>query len=56
MKVVTDKSIALTVSVSEVKARCLELIEQVEKTQCTIVVTKHGKPHVILSPYINRSS
>jgi len=39
-----------TVSVSELKAKCLALIEEVSKTGLRLVITKRGKPLVRLIP------
>jgi len=34
----------MTLSVTEFKARCLELFEVVHRTHETLIITKHGKP------------
>ena len=39
------------VTVTEFKATCLQLLEQVRQTQEEIVVTKHGKPIAKVAPY-----
>lgn len=40
-----------TVKASEFKAKCLQLMEQVNQTQQEIVITKNGKPISRLVPY-----
>lgn len=47
----------IEVSISEFKAKCLALLEQVRKTREPIRVTRHGKPVaevVPTSPVVNR--
>jgi prevent-host-death family protein len=39
-----------TVSVSEFKAKCLGLIEQVDKTRQPLQITRHGRPVAELIP------
>jgi prevent-host-death family protein len=39
-----------TVQASTFKARCLALLDEVEATHATIVVTKHGRPVAKLVP------
>jgi len=38
------------VAISEFKAKCLSLLDQVQKTKKTILVTKFGKPIAEVSP------
>ncbi len=33
------------------KARCLQLIDQVNKSRVPLIITKHGKPLAKLSPF-----
>jgi len=40
-----------TVKASEFKAKCLQLMEQVNETQEEIIITKNGKPISRLVPY-----
>ena len=40
----------MTVTVTEFKAKCLSLIDQVQKIGKPIVITKHGKPIVRVVP------
>ena len=40
-----------TMKASEFKARCLKLMDEVQKTGDEIVITKHGKPISKLVPY-----
>jgi prevent-host-death family protein len=39
-----------TISVSEFKAKCLGLIEQVDKTRQPLRITRHGRPVAELIP------
>ena len=48
----TPKSVAAT----EFKAHCLALLEEVRQTRQPLLVTRHGKPVVEISPYMSRSS
>ena len=43
-----------TVGAAEFKARCLELMDRVEKTGNAIVITKRGKPVARLAPATTR--
>ena len=43
-----------TVGAAEFKARCLELMDRVEKTGNAIVITKRGKPVARLAPVTTR--
>ena len=38
-----------TISISEFKATCLKVIDQVKKTEFRIVVTKRGKPYALVT-------
>ena len=40
-----------TIKASEFKAKCLQFMDEVNKTGEEIVITKHGKPVSILKPY-----
>lgn len=40
-----------TISASEFKAKCLRLMDEVNKTGEPILITKNGKPVSILKPY-----
>jgi prevent-host-death family protein len=40
-----------TVPATEFKSRCLALLEEVRETRQPLVVTRHGKPVVEISPY-----
>ena len=40
-----------TLKASEFKARCLKLMDEVQKTGTEIVITKNGKPVSKLVPY-----
>ncbi len=39
------------VKVSEFKARCLQIMDEVAETREPVVITKHGKPLCQLTPY-----
>jgi prevent-host-death family protein len=41
-----------TVSASDFKARCLELMDRVRETGVEYVITKHGKPVAKLAPHV----
>ena len=45
-----------TLKASEFKARCLKLMDEVQKTGEEIVITKHGKPISKLVPYSVKAS
>ncbi len=45
-----------TIKASEFKAKCLQLVEEVTESREPLVITKHGKPISLLSPYPDRSS
>lgn len=40
-----------SVPATEFKAHCLALLEQVRETRQPLLVTRHGKPVVEISPY-----
>ena len=40
----------MTVSISEFKARCLGLLQQLNDTNETLMITKHGKPFAKVHP------
>lgn len=43
-------TIMKTVSVTEFKAHCLELVSEVSRTGEAVVLTKHGKPTAMVVP------
>jgi prevent-host-death family protein len=45
-----------TVKASEFKDNCLQWIEEVTESGEPLVITQHGKPVSVLSPYSSRSS
>jgi prevent-host-death family protein len=45
---------ARTVSAAEFKARCLELIKDVQQRRAPLVVTKHGRPIVRITAVRDR--
>ena len=45
-----------TLKASEFKARCLKLMDEVQKTGDEIVITKHGKPVSKLVPYRHKAN
>lgn len=46
-----DKIVVMkTISISEFKAKCLGLIEQVDKTRQPLRITRHGRPVAELVP------
>jgi prevent-host-death family protein len=40
-----------TISAANFKAKCLSLMDKVQSSKETLVVTKHGKPVVKIVPY-----
>lgn len=42
-----------TISAGEFKARCLKLMDYVNETHQTIMITKHNKPIAQLSPIVD---
>ena len=40
----------MQVTVTQFKAKCLSLIEKVQREKCSIVVSRHGHPAVELVP------
>jgi prevent-host-death family protein len=42
------------IKASEFKAKCLALMDEVERTGQSVVITKNGKPIAELSPYRQR--
>lgn len=44
-----------TIGAGEFKAKCLNLMDKVNKQQRSIVITKHGKPIAKLVPYAQES-
>ncbi len=47
-------TVPTTVSAAAFKARCLELIDTVERTGWSVVVTKRGRPVAVLAPVRER--
>ena len=45
-----------TVPAGEFKAKCLKLMDYVNETHLTIVITKHNKPIALLTPVTNTPS
>jgi prevent-host-death family protein len=45
-----------TVSASEFKATCLELMDEIARTRADLIVTKHGRPVVRVSPVASTAS
>ena len=45
-----------TVAATEFKAHCLTLLEEVRQTRQPLLVTRHGKPVVEISPYMPRDT
>ena len=41
-----------SVSATEFKTHCLALLEEVRETRQPLLVTRHGKPVVEISPYV----
>ena len=45
-----------TLPAGEFKAKCLELMDRVQATGCTVVITKRGRPVARLAPVVNTRS
>jgi len=45
-----------TVPATEFKAHCLALLEEVRETRQHLLVTRHGKPVVEISPYVPKNT
>ncbi len=41
--------------VSEVEEKCLEIIDEIEGTGESLLVTKDGEPHVEIIPYVEKA-
>jgi len=42
-----------TISISEFKAKCLSLLQEINDNNETLVITKHGKPFAEVRPIAN---
>jgi len=40
----------MEISVSQFKAKCLRIVERVEKNGETVIITRHGRPAAQLTP------
>jgi prevent-host-death family protein len=45
-----------TVAATEFKAHCLALLEEVRETRQPLLVTRHGRPVVEISPYVPKDA
>lgn len=45
-----------TVPATEFKAHCLALLEEVRETRQPLLVTRHGRPVVEISPYVPKEA
>jgi prevent-host-death family protein len=45
-----------SVPATEFKTRCLALLEEVRQTRRPLLVTRHGKPVVEISPYVSKNT
>ncbi len=45
-----------TVPATEFKTHCLALLEEVRATRQPLLVTRHGKPVVEISPYVHKNA
>lgn len=41
----------MTIAVSEFKAKCLKIMDEVQTTRSPVTITKRGKPIAVLTPY-----
>lgn len=51
---VNKKSLRTTIKASEFKAKCLSLMDEIEKSGEELVITKHNRPVARLVPYRNK--
>jgi prevent-host-death family protein len=49
--VTKDIAMSRTIKASEFKAKCLAVLDEVERTRQTVVITKRGKPVAELVPH-----
>lgn len=42
------------IAAGEFKAKCLQIMDEVQSTRTPVVVTKHGKPVVTIMPFEER--
>jgi prevent-host-death family protein len=45
-----------TVPATQFKAHCLAMIEEVRETRQPLLVTRHGRPVVEISPYVPKNT
>ena len=45
-----------TIKASELRSRCLELMDEVARSGASIVITKHGRPVAQLGPVVTRAT
>lgn len=45
-----------TLNASTFKARCLQVMDEVAETGEQVIITKHGRPVSVLSPFKERST
>ena len=45
----------MEIAVTQFKAHCLGIIGEVEKSKCTVVVKRHGRPVAMIVPMANGS-
>lgn len=50
----TKSAAPKAISATEFKARCLDLMDSVERTGCSVIVTKRGRPVAVLAPVRGR--
>ncbi len=46
----------MEVSVTQFKAKCLGIIDKVQREKCTVIIFKHGRPAAELVPITHRTA
>ncbi|PCJ29817.1 MAG: antitoxin [Rickettsiales bacterium] len=41
-------------AISKFKSHCLEILEKLEKSKSSIILTKHNKPIATISPFVRK--
>ena len=52
--VIMERPVSQTIKASEFKAKCLALMDEVERTGQALIITKNGKPVAELVPHRKR--
>jgi prevent-host-death family protein len=52
----SNTAVPRTLPAGQFKAKCLELMDRVQATGCTVVITKRGRPVARLAPVVQARS